>query len=516
LNKAEAASAGLNGSARPEEQVLAARITPPIFGFRPVATRALATLLQAQALPKLVNVCAAPGYGKTVLLSRLCEELTQRGRTCLWITLDDRDSDLSTLLYLIRAAMSHHGLLEPIDEAALPRFAVPEASTDELLAQLGRVPEGTVLFVDNLGYCHAPELPLLLDRLVFGTGRGLHLVLSSTQEIPVDTVRAKLELGAIELGTAQLSFDRLSTGHLLGEAGLPRPNDETLDRIQAQTEGWPTAVRLLQVLMSNEGQGADANPDEAIGQALDRFSGDHQDIARWLTRRVLVGFDPKLVRFMVELALLREFSGELAAHMTGSTQASAWLETLISRNVLIFPLDRNRRWLRFHTLLREFLLAEARDLLPTARRRELLERAARWHADEGNEAVAIGIALDAHAIALSEDLLGRLASVVAGDQGRMVTYIQWVDRLMSIGGTLTVDTHGWYVWALCNSLQYERARNALDRLDARVKEGSPGSVRATTPATRSATPSRPASPVSPPSTSATSPKRATAWRWPRR
>ena len=30
------------------------------------------------------------------------------------------------------------------------------------------------------------------------------------------------------------------------------------------------------------------------------------------------------------------------------------------------------------------------------------------------------------------------------------------------------DAHAWYVWALCDSLQYERARQALDDLDRRV------------------------------------------------
>ncbi len=454
------------------EQVLAARITPPNFGFRPVATRALAALLQSQALPKLVSVCAAPGYGKTVLLSRLYEELTQRGQACLWVTLDDRDSDLSTLLYLIRAAVDHSALLAGnAQDTTVPPFVVREASADELLAQLNRLPNGTVLFIDNLGYCRAPELPVLLDCLVFGTSPGLHLVLSSTEQIPVDAVRAKLERGALELGANQLSFDRLSTTHLLGEAGLPPPTDDLLDRIQAQTEGWPTAVRLLQVLMSSEAHGPDPGATDVPGQALARFSGDHKDIARWLTRRVLVGFEPALVRFMVEMALVREFSGELAAHMTGSAEAAVWLDKLITRNVLIFPLDRDRRWLRFHTLLREFLLAEGREQLPAAHRHALLERAARWHAQEGHDAVAVGIALDAHAIELSQKLLDRLGSVVAGDQGRMVTYIQWVDRLMSIGGKLSVETHGWYVWALCNNLQYERARNALDQLDGRVREG---------------------------------------------
>src|ERR1700745_3887225 len=66
------------------------RLAPPGFGFECVPTRALSQL-QADALPKLTAVCAPPGYGKTVLLSRVHEHLRSRGERCLWLSLDDRD-----------------------------------------------------------------------------------------------------------------------------------------------------------------------------------------------------------------------------------------------------------------------------------------------------------------------------------------------------------------------------------------------------------------------------------------
>jgi len=187
---------------------------------------------------------------------------------------------------------------------------------------------------------------------------------------------------------------------------------------------------------------------------------------------VLVGFDPALVQFMLEIALVREFSVELAMRMTGRVEAKDWIETLISRNVLIFPLDQTRRWLRFHTLLRDFLLAEGHERVDAARRSEVLSHAARWHAEHGDDVTALGVALDANAISLAESLLDRVGSVVTGEQGRMVTYIQWADQLLAIGGSLSVEAHGWYVWALCNAMQYERARKALDSFDERAEAGA--------------------------------------------
>ena len=451
-------------------------ITPPRFDFRPVATRALSTLLHLPVLPKVVAVCAAPGYGKTVLLSRLHDELVGRGTRCLWLTLDDRDTDVSTLMFLLRAAIAGPELR--VDPEANARPASPPSFggrgafvVDEVLMQLAQLEGDTVLFIDNLGFCHDPLLPELLARLVFASNPELRLVLSSTREMPIDIVRAKLEKGAVELGATQLSFDRSSTMRLLEEAGVSAIGDEALTRIQSQTEGWPTAVRLLQVLMTTEQSLGETGADADSTAMLDRFTGDHRDIARLLTRKVLVGFDPAHVQFMLEIALVREFSVELAVRMTGRTEAKAWIETLVSRNVLIFPLDQTRRWLRFHTLLRDFLLAEGHERIDAARRSEVLAQAARWHAEQGDDVTALGVALDAGAISLAESLLDRVGSVVTGEQGRMGTYIQWADQLLAIGGSLSVEAHGWYVWALCNAMQYERARKALDSFDARACEG---------------------------------------------
>jgi LuxR family maltose regulon positive regulatory protein len=451
-----------------------ARATPPGFAFVPVPTRADAALIQAASLPRLVTVCAPPGYGKTLLLARLHETLVRRGRRCLWVALDDRDSDLSSLLHLVQSAWLSDR--RAADEPATDALPHRDARLDAVIAQLCRSRADTVLFIDNLGFCHDPQLEAFLARLVFAGPAALHLVLSSTGAIPLDIARARFELGAMELRAAHLVLDRVGTARLLSNAGVAPLSAADIDRIQAQTEGWPAAVRLLQVLMSHAAQGLDATLKGEPHDVLAHFGGDQRDIAEVLTRRVLVGFDPAVVNFMLETALVREFNAELAVRMTGRKEAHAWLALLVQRNVLIFPLDRDRRWFRFHTLLRDFLLAEARQVLSTKRRTELLTRAALWHAEQGDDTTALDVALDAALIPTALDLIDRVARAVAGDQGRMALFIRWFDRLLACGAVPSPEAHGWYVWALCHTLQYERARLALARLDQRVGDGARSSV----------------------------------------
>jgi len=443
------------------------QLGPPNFAFEAVPTRAVVQLLQAQPFPRLVTVTAPPGYGKTVLLSRLHQEFVSRDWRCLWLTLDDRDIDLPSLLFRLRSALALAGEQPPEAVSVAPAaFQDPAAPSDGMVQWLSGLQGTTVLFVDNLGFCEDNALVHFIERLVFGRATALHLVLSSTRRVPVDAVRAKLEVGAMELDARQLSFDSASTARLLEQAGIVGTDRRDLDRIVAKTEVWAAAVRLLQVLLAAESEEGEGRAD--ISNVLERFSGDHLDMARMLTQRVLVGFDPGLARFMAELALLREFNAELAAHMTGQALAPQWLDMLVSRNVLTFPLDSSRRWFRFHTLMRDFLLAEAGDQFGAARRRELLERAARWHQDRGDLPAAIGIALEAGATDLAVEMLDRVARVTVGDHGQMGTLIQWVDRLTQAGVQPTPEAHAWYVWALCDTLQYERARQALESFDRRV------------------------------------------------
>src|SRR5688572_7979545 len=91
---------------------------PPRFEFGVVPTRALAMVTHMDPFPKLLTACAPPGYGKTVLLGKVFDEMTTRGCACLWLTLDDRDHDLSALLYRLGAAMRQAQMAGAADAGA--------------------------------------------------------------------------------------------------------------------------------------------------------------------------------------------------------------------------------------------------------------------------------------------------------------------------------------------------------------------------------------------------------------
>ncbi|HEX5805621.1 MAG TPA: hypothetical protein VFY31_04710, partial [Macromonas sp.] len=436
------------------------KFLPPYREFAPVLPAPVETLTRLSSLPRLVAVCAPAGYGKTVLLSLLQERQAARGHRTVWVSLDDRDRSLGALVALMRSAIAlATGSDEEVLAGSEDALAGQDAPELKLLLTLGNLPGPTILIIDNLHFCTDPQAGDMLERLLYSLPAACRLVVSSTSALPLDLVRAKLDLGAQVLDAEQLAFDRPCIERLFQAADLPLAGSDLAERIVARTEGWPAAVRLLLVL-SQSGMG--------VEQAVARFSGDDSDIASVLTRRVLAGFEPALVNFLYEIALLREFSADLTLAMTGEPRAAEWIEMLLQRNVLIFPLDRSRRWLRMHTLLRQYLLTEGRAQLDRERRRTLLERAAHWHADQGDDVAAIDLALEAPSYALASACMERSASVLVGRLGQLPRFLDWVEQLMASGAPLPLDTHAWYIWALCFSLKYEDAQRAIEALDTRL------------------------------------------------
>jgi ATP/maltotriose-dependent transcriptional regulator MalT len=350
----------------------------------------------------------------------------------------------------------------------------PNHALDAIVSDLRRLRERTVIFIDNLDVCVDPMIPAFIERLTFHRVPNVHLVVSSVRNLPIDLVRMKLEVDGLLLGAEQLGFDRDETRQLFALSGFGKLDDTTIRDIHAHTEGWPAAVRLAQVLMSEQKRFPSTVSSESLAlPPLRDFSGDQKDVYRVLTERVLAIIDPARVQFLMEIALVREFNADLAEFISGNPSARDWLNDLLQRNLLIFTVGGGRRWFRLHTLLREYLLQEAKERVSPARRTELLKKAALWYADRKDYVSALGSALEAPDVEQAESLIGRVARHVAADCGQMSMFVEWAETLLDLGGHLPIQAQGWYVWALCHLMQYEKARLTLEILDRRISENPP-------------------------------------------
>ena len=441
---------------------------PPFFSFCSVKTETYRVLAAGPVPPaRLVSITAPTGYGKTVLLAALHEHYRNGGASCRWVSLDDRDVTVERFLTRLEAVLG-------IDAAQVdPSQALHEGDepVDQriagLLDAIACTPQPTVLFIDNLGYCADGTLNRVLDALIFRTPSWFYTVFSGTRVPPINAARARLEGRLWDAGMTQLSLQPSEIEELLGPALCARLSPEARSALAAQTEGWPAAVRLMQIILSSA-----QDPERALSQ----FSGADEDLAALLNQQILRGLDERLRHFLLEIAPLRVFGVSLCRHATGDDSAATHLDVLLRSNLFMIPLDRNRSAYRLHGLFREFLLDEAERRIPLARRQEVLRRAAEWCEQNGHWHDAIEYALATDSMPLAAAILERVAAMFVRDRGDLNQYIEWVEKLHAAGANCGWDADFWYVWALVFHRRYEYARSQTERLAARIarEQAAPG------------------------------------------
>jgi len=148
-------------------------------------------------------------------------------------------------------------------------------------------------------------------------------------------------------------------------------------------------------------------------------------MADYLRSELLAQLPSERVEFLTRTAVLERMCGPLCDAMLAGTGSDVVLGSLESSNLLLVPLDRRRRWYRYHQLFRELLLAELErrepELIP-----QLHARAASWYEANGLPEAAI----DHLQIAGNPDQVARLVSEAAPRayaSGRRDTAIWWYD-----------------------------------------------------------------------------------------
>ncbi|MFT4148992.1 MAG: LuxR C-terminal-related transcriptional regulator [Paracoccaceae bacterium] len=449
---------------RAQRPGLSGHFSPPAYGFRPVETRVYRSLIAGPA-QRVTALVAPTGFGKTVLMTQIHARHHALAR-CLWLGLDDLPIDLPGLLTQFEDML---GLAHPGDTAPMmvdlraDNPARIHAILGALMPGVDGPQEGgqTILFLDNLNSCDDPDLRLLIDALVFRAPRGVRLFMTSTRAIPFDSTQAMLELKLRRIGPMELSFDQEDTLALLAQAGVDGLPDEVIAHLVARSEGWPAAIRLMQILFL----GPDGGPDAA---RFDEPGAMEGDIAALLSRKLMHSFPDNLKQFLMQISVLRRFSAELAEAATGNPEARFWIDHLVERNVLIVPVSADRSWWRFHMLFREFLVREAARLLPDASRRDVALRAAEWLAAKGEPEQALDMALIARDARLTRDLLERLARPMVRDRGDLSGFLSLVARSTAAGIAPGPDAMFWQAWAMAFSRDYAGARTALRALRQEV------------------------------------------------
>src|ERR1700733_5555148 len=222
---------------------------PPCHVARP---RLLTALGQAADLP-LVLVTAAPGAGKTVLLT----DWALGQERVAWLRLTPGDEAPRRFWRLFTAALTGGR------EAGRPPVAASRTNALDVLCSLVSGPARLTVVIDDAQVLTDPVVLDLLDKLICAGHPLLRLVLSARGDPGLPLHRYRLAGQVREFGGDDLAMNPVEARELLAAHDVRLP-DADLGVLLARTEGWAAGIRLLAMRMQGTADPAGYVPELAF------------------------------------------------------------------------------------------------------------------------------------------------------------------------------------------------------------------------------------------------------------
>ena len=364
----------------------------------------------------LVTMVAPPGYGKSTSLALW---RAKERRPVGWVTCDAADADpirfLSYVGFAIERALE---LGRPVfaGSSLHPGSALSNA-VPRLTSTLHEARRPMVLMLDDVHFLAGTPTLDVLTMIVDYLPRGVTVAVAGRTDAGLPVARLRASGRMLEIGVDELALDEREASLLAALDGRELQPHEARD-LHARTEGWPAAVYLAARRVNRVPAGGT--------KVAHHVSGRDTDIGDYLDAELLDHAAPRVREFLVQTAVLDRMSPELCDAVVDGTGSDVILRDLASTNQLVVPLDTHGGWFRYHTLLREHLLAKLerdRGAAETVHR-----RAAGWFAGSGLADLAVDHLFAAgDADAAAAQACGVIPQLVR--EGREATVARWLERL---------------------------------------------------------------------------------------
>ena len=410
----------MTGSPRPQTpfaahapSIVPAKLRPPpVPEFAVERPRLLRRLDRATAC-RLSIVAVPAGYGKTVLLSQWADS---RELDLGWLTIDARDHDPARLwTHLIHAlGGGAPGFGDVAAELMRGSGPVHGAEVAEALSgDLESLGE-RVLVVDDADRVAGNPLADLLAV----APPTLHLLVASRADLDLGLHRLRATNELIELRARDLRFEDDELRSVVASVSGVALTDAQCAQLAARTEGWPVAVQLTALTLA-----ATDDVDDLISRVVE----DDHLVADFLSHEVLESETPEVRRFLLEISVLGQLSGDLCDAALGMTGSAALLADLAARALFVTPVGDGGIGYLLHRLVGD-ILRHSLEVTAPGRNDRVRRRAAAWYLEHGEPAEAATLLIDARA-------WDELAELVHGhgralfEHGQSATVLGWFEAI---------------------------------------------------------------------------------------
>jgi len=461
--------------------------------------RLLARLDAGLARSRCTLLSAPAGAGKTSLLATW---LAGVGRPVAWLSLDERDQDAHQLLrYLIAALQTIAPACGRMALAWLdtPPPPPPETVLTALVNDLAALPESCLLVLDDYHLVRAPAVYAVVAFLLEHLPPTVHLVVATREDPPLPLPRLRARGQMTEVRAADLRFTPEEAAEFLDTSmGLRLPEGQVAALV-ARTEGWAAGLQLAGLALRDRS-------DPAAFVAA--FAGSHRLVADYLTAEVFDGQPAPIRRFLLASSVLDRLCAPLCDAVLGigdqesgirsasqtpdpplllrvgdqesgirsasqtpdprplipDSYSQLILDELERANLLLVPLDDERRWYRYHHLFADFLRQRLRREIGLAGVNDLYRRAHLWHEQHDLPEEAVNYALAARDWPAAAKIMEQLTTSLWASSQHV---LKWIESLPEEEVDQSPELCMWYAgWqVMCGEFgRFERLLASAERV----------------------------------------------------
>ncbi len=333
----------MSSSQRQSPYVSRTKVTAPATSRYEVPRQAMLARAGQAETSRAVLVHAPAGFGKTTFMTQLLARYRQQGIATVWLTLDNGDNDVSRFLSGFSSAVAT--LLPNGVQPGLAQMRNADL-VEWILEQLAASSAPVAIFFDDFETIRNPVVMGLVARGIEAIPSKACLVIGTRTlpEIGLARLRARGTLS--EIDAAGLRFSAEETQEFLTQRRGVGLSAQQVERLQAGTEGWVTALWLASLALENHGD---------TDKFLDSFSGSNAAIAAYLAEDVLAALPEPLRLFLLRSSMLDELSPRLCNAVCGTSDSLEMLRELERHQLFLVPIDEARDLYRYHSLFLDFL-----------------------------------------------------------------------------------------------------------------------------------------------------------------
>ncbi|MGZ5297030.1 MAG: LuxR C-terminal-related transcriptional regulator [Actinomycetota bacterium] len=321
-----------------------------------------------------VGVITAPaGYGKS---SHAAAWVAHEQRSAAWLDIEDGHNDALVLLNDLMAALT------TVTDFRADGLAVGGATSDQYATSvstaLGRallrctVP--FVLVLDDVHRLDDPSATDLVNALISNVPTGSTVLLVGRACRLSELNRLRVASTVAEIGTDDLALEPADVAVVLSGMGVDA-GVEQVEKVVADTEGWPVGVRLA-------GLASLADVQHHVPGAWG-LSGRETSVFNYIRSEWLRGLSDEDRDFLVRVSVFDWLSGPLCNKVLDRHDAGDVLHRIYGDRLLVIPLDRREHAYRMHGLLRDALEAEFERIDANAVR-QAHQRGSIWFEEAGD------------------------------------------------------------------------------------------------------------------------------------